>query len=241
MDFCAASGERYYDPAFDKGMFTNTFDNANPYWPIAVGNQWTLEGDGETVVIEVLPETKRVGKVNCIVVNDVVSEGGRLIEDTDDWYAQARNGDVYYCGENAKDYEYFKGDSPQVAELTVIDGSFKHGVDRAKAGVLMFAAPEVGRVYRQEFALGDAEDGGEVLSTSYRYGEDAALDKRVPRALADLFCDGDCLVTLDFNLIEPGPTELKYYAPGVGLFLEVGGMDVTQLVACNVDPRCDEL
>lgn len=241
MDFCAATGERYYDPAFDKSMFTNTFNNANPYFPLAVGNEWTLEGDGETVIITVLPETKRVGKVNCLVVNDVVSEDGLLIEDTDDWYAQATNGDIYYCGENAKDYAYFKGDKPQVAELVEIDGSFKHGVNGAKAGILMFAAPQVGTWYRQEFALGDAEDGAEVMSTTYRYGDDPALDRRVPKALADLFCSGDCLVTRDFNLLEPDGIELKYYSPGVGLFLEIGGKDVTRLVSCNVDPRCDEL
>lgn len=241
MEFCAASGERYYDPAFDKSMFTNTFDNANPYFPLAVGNQWTYEGGDETTVVSVLPETKRISRVNCLVVNDIVSEDGRLIEDTDDWYAQARNGDIYYCGENAKDYEYFRGDSPQVAELVEIDGSFKHGFNRAKAGILMFAAPQVGTVYRQEFSLGDAEDGAEVLSTTYRHGDNAALDRRVPKDLADLFCAGDCLVTTDFNLLEPGGVELKYYAPGVGLFLEVGGKDVTRLVECNVDPRCDDL
>ena len=155
--------------------------------------------------------------------------------------AQGRNGDVYYCGENAKDYEYTKGDKPQIAELIAIDGSFKHGVDGAKTGILMLASPQVGDIYRQEFLLGDAEDGAEVMSTSYRYGDDASLDKRVPQELADLFCAGDCLVTRDFNLIEPGPSELKYYAPGVGLFLEVGGKEVIRLVSCNVDPRCDEL
>ena len=39
-EFCAASGEHRYDPAFRKGMFTSTFDNRNPYWPLAVGNEW---------------------------------------------------------------------------------------------------------------------------------------------------------------------------------------------------------
>lgn len=242
MDFCAMSAEDFYDPDFDKSMFTKTFDNANPYFPIAVGNEWTFEGDGETVVVRVLPATKRVSKVTCVVVNDVVSDDeGRLIEDTDDWYAQARNGDVYYCGENAKDYEYFRGDNPQEAELVAIDGSFKHGTDLAKAGILMFASPEVGTTYRQEFALGDAEDGATILSTSYRYGHDPALDRLVPRDLADLLCDGDCLVTHDFNLLEPGSTELKYYAPGIGTFLEVGGNEVVRLVSCNVDPRCEAL
>lgn len=241
VDFCAASGEHRYDPDFKRGMFTDVFANQNPYWLLSPGNEWTLEDGDETIVVRVLPATKRIGKVDCIVVNDVVSEDGELIEDTDDWYGQAKNGDVWYCGENAKDYEYFDGDQPREAELVEIDGSFKHGVNGAKAGIAMFAAPRVGDVYRQEFALGDAEDGAEVLSTTYSYGDGSGLDRRVPRELAELMCNGDCVVTRDFNLLEPGGTELKYYAPGIGVFLEVSGRDVVRLVECNVDPRCDEL
>jgi len=244
LAFCAASGEDFYDPPFSQGMFTSNFDNRNPLWPLAVGNHWEYESEDEEIVVEVLPATKRIrrGKVNCIVVNDVVSDDeGRLIEDTDDWYALAHNGDIYYCGENAKDYEYFKGDDPQEAELVAIDGSFKHGVDRAKAGLLISANPAVGDIYRQEFSLGDAEDGAEVLSTTYGFGNGSGLDARVPSALANLMCNGDCVVTREFNLLEPGPEARKYYAPGVGLFLEVEGNEVVQLVACNVDPRCDSL
>ena len=54
-------------------------------------------------------------------------------------------------------------------------------------------------------------------------------------------CRFDVKVTREFNLTEPGSTELKYYAPGVGVFLEVAGRDVVRLVECNVDPRCDDL
>lgn len=240
--YCAASGERYYDPPFSRGMFRTTFDDSNPFWPLSVGSHWEFEGAGETIVVEVLPATKRIGKVDCIVVNDVVAdEDGELIEDTDDWYGLANNGDVWYCGENAKDYEYFKGDDPKVAELIAIDGSFKHGVDGAKAGIAMKGTPRVGDVYRQEFALGDAEDGAEVLSTTYRYGVGGGLDRRVPQGLAQLLCNGDCLVTREFNLNEPGAEALKYYSPGIGVFLEVEGKEVVRLVSCNVDPRCDLL
>ena len=241
LDYCAASGEHRYDPAFNPSMFTDVFANQNPYWLLAPGNRWTFEDGDETIVVEVLPATKRIGRVDCIVVNDVVSEDGELIEDTDDWYGQALSGDVWYCGENAKDYEYFDGDRPQEAELVAIDGSFKHGVEGAKAGIAMFGAPRVGDTYRQEFALGDAEDGAEVVSTTYRYGDGGGLDRRVPRDLAELMCDGDCLVTREFNLNEPGVTALKYYSPGIGVFLEVEGRSVARLVECNVDPRCDEL
>lgn len=242
MDFCSASGEVRYDPSFSAGMFTDVFNNNNPYWPLAVGNRWVLEGDGETVVVEVLNETKRIAGVDCIVVNDVVSdEDGQLIEDTDDWYAYATNNDAWYCGENAKDYEYFPGDQPSVAELVKIDGSFKHGVEGAKAGVQMWASPTPGQIYRQEFSLANAEDGAEVLSSNYSYGDGSGLDRRVPQALAELFCNNDCVVAREFNLSEVGGEALKYYSPGVGIFLEVDGKKVVQLVDCSHDVRCEQL
>jgi hypothetical protein len=67
----------------------------------------------------------------------------------------------------------------------------------------------VGDVYRQEFALGDAEDAAEVVSTT---GSES-----VPAAS----CAGDCVVTRDFTPIEPDAAENKFYAPGIGLILEV--------------------
>jgi len=33
-------------------------------------------------------------------------------------------------------------------------------------------------------------------------------------------CSGDCLITRDFSALAPGAIENKYYAPGVGFFLE---------------------
>jgi hypothetical protein len=44
----------------------------------------------------------------------------------------------------------------------------------------------------------------------------------------------------DVSGLEPDGDERKYYAPGIGDFLEieVSTGNVTQLVDCNVDPRC---
>lgn len=72
----------------------------------------------------------------------------------------------------------------------------------------MKSNPQVGDVYRQQFALGEAEDAGEVISTSG--------SATVPAAS----CDASCVVIRDFSPIEPGVEEHKYYQPGVGLLLE---------------------
>jgi hypothetical protein len=246
LDLCEELGEEPYDPDFDPEDFDSDFanlTNPNPYWPIAVGNQWSYVGGDEEITVEVVDATKLIEDVTCIVVNDVVEEDGEVIEDTDDWQAQARDGAVHYCGEIALNFETFEGDDPEVPEVVDIEGSWKAGRDGAKSGVLMQAEPEVGQVYRQEWAFGDAEDVAEVLSTDYGFGNDAELDEFVPEDLATLLCNDDCLVTRDFTPLEPDAEERKYYAPDIGLFLEADpeSGDIVQLVDCNFHPACAAL
>ena len=50
--------------------------------------------------------TKRIANgVTARVVHDVVTERGRPVEVTDDWYAQDRAGNVWYLGEATTEYE----------------------------------------------------------------------------------------------------------------------------------------
>lgn len=138
----------------------------------------------------------------------------------------------------------FEGDDPELPQLVEIEGSFKAGVDGAKSGTLMMGAPRVGATYRQEWAAGSAEDVGTVLSTTYRYGQNAMLDQAVPQALAELFCaSGDCVVVADTTTLEPAAYEHKFFARGVGLFLETKPRSgrFVPLVACSHDARCAQL
>jgi hypothetical protein len=207
-----------------------------------VGYQWRYAGADETIEIEVLDETKLIEGVTCIVVNDRVTVDGQLVEDTDDWFAHRKDGTVVYCGEEVKDFESFPGDDPVLPELVAIDGSFKAGRDGALPGTQFLASPRPGAVYRQEWAPNNAEDAARVLSTRYDFGSDRKLDEHVPEALAELLCDSDCVVTLEFAPIEPDVFARKYYAAGIGLFLEVDleSGELVQLVGCSadLDPRC---
>jgi len=175
----------------------------HPLLPFTVGSTWTYEAQTdeglETIVVTVLPDTKVIMGVTCTVVRDTVSIGGELIEDTLDWYAQDKAGNVWYMGEIAKNYEN--------GRLTDLDGSWEGGVDGAQPGIIMPALPAVGDLYRQEFLMGEAEDYGEVL----------ALSESVT-VKAGTF--NGCLKTLDGTPIEPDATENKFYAPGVGVVLE---------------------
>jgi hypothetical protein len=215
-ELCDLLGENRYDPDFAPANFVDPADIGtavapNPYFPLLPGTEWRYQGGDETVTVTVSSETKLIEGVTCRVVRDVVEQGGLAIEVTDDWYAQDVDGNVWYYGEISEERETFPGDVPENTELVSIDGSWKAGRDGAKAGMLVLAAPAVGKVYREEIALSEAEDAAEVISVT---GTES-----VPAAS----CSGDCLVTRNFTPLEPGAEEIKYYAPGVGLILEVGG------------------
>ena len=246
---CNAIGEARYDPDLNPANFEQDFTqlkHPNPYRPLGIDNHWKYVGSGEIIDIDVLNKTKLIDGLTCLVVRDTVLKDGELHEDTLDWFAQAKNGDVYYCGEEVKDYESFDGDNPREPELIEIAGSFKQGRNGDKAGISFKGKSKVGEVYRQEYSVGNAEDVVQVLSTTYSFGKNPKLDKFVPPALAKSLCaNKDCIVTGEFTPINPTPDGFarKYYAPGIGVFLEVvpstGG--IVQLVECNMDSKCTTL
>lgn len=243
---CVVLGEGRYDPDFDARDFDDPRNptHPNPYFPLRIGNRWRYQGGGEVDELEVLDRTKRIEGVDCLVVADLVKEGGDLVESTDDWFAFNKDGDIWYCGEEVKNFETFDGDDPELEELVSIDGSFKAGRNHDKPGVIFQASPRAGQSYVEEFSLGNAEDVTDVLSIDYRFGVDPELDRFVPAGLAHLMCAaGDCVVTRNYSLLEPGVFGRKYYARGIGVFLEVNPDtgEVHRLVSCNFDPRCQAL
>lgn len=214
LEVCELVGEDPYEPDFDPARFVDPDEIGsavapNPYFPLVVGTEWRYESGEETTVVTVTDKTKLVAGVTCRVIRDEVSSEGAAIEITDDWVAQDLEGNVWYCGESVREYEVFDGDDPEEAELVSIDGSFKVGRGGAKPGILMYAAPVVGAVYREEAAPGEAEDLAEILDVT---GSESA-----PAGS----CDGTCVVTRNFQPLEPGVDEFKYYAPGVGLLVEI--------------------
>jgi hypothetical protein len=244
-DACDAIGDTRYDPVYSPLLFDTNYatpPHPNSYFPLKTGDTWQYStGPEQRTVVHVTNRTKRIEGLTCVVVSDTVTEDGVATEVTNDWMCQAKSGDVHYLGEETAEYETFEGDKPQLAERVSTDGSFKSGRDHNKGGILFPANPVVGKVYYEEFALGDAEDIAKILSTSYHYGSNASLDQLVPAALAQYFCGaGDCVVTENTSQLEPGVVERKYYARGIGVFLEtdLDAGEADRLTSCNFDSRC---
>ena len=203
----------------DPGDFVGVIDNQ--YWPMSPGNEWKYReadtyGDAQRVRVTVLQRTKEILGINATVVHDVVTERGELIENTFDWYAQDTCDNVWYLGENTREYEN--------GEVVSREGSWEAGVDGAQAGVVVPGDPQDGLNYRQEYYAGEAEDAGEVLSIDERAQVPAGVFK-------------DVLLTKDYTPLHPRVLEYKLYAPGVGPALVVGvsgGADREDLLNYNV-------
>jgi len=172
----------------------------NPYWPMAVGSRWVyretdLDGTVQRVEVTVTDKTKQILGITATVVHDVVTEGGAVVEDTFDWYAQDATGNLWYLGEDTKEYE--KG------KVVSTEGSWEAGVDGAQPGIILPADPAIGMTYRQEYYAGQAEDEAAVKS----------LDEHVVIPFGTF--DG-VLMTREFTPLEPDVVEQKFYARGVG-------------------------
>src|SRR5262249_51763612 len=162
--------------------------HANPYFPLTIGNHWKYQSATETDNVDIVDEIKLINGVHAVVARDIVEKPTGEAEHTNDWYAQAKDGNTWYFGEEPADLSTFPGDDPQLLELVSNDGSFKWGRDRDKGGIIFLASPKVGDAYLEEFSLANAEDVTEVLSTKYSYPAGGDLDQLVPAALAQLLC-----------------------------------------------------
>ena len=190
-------------PKIDPANFVDSQVIDNPYFPLKPGTTAIYDGteEDDTVHIEefVTHETRQIMGVTAVVVRVREWINGELAEDTVDWYAQDREGNVWYFGELSKEYED--------GEFVGTEGSWEAGVDGATAGIIMKANPQVGDAYRQEYLPGEAEDMGEVIrlneSTSVPFGSFEGV-----------------VVILEWNPLEPDVLEYDYYARGVGAILE---------------------
>jgi len=197
-DEASCTVDTSYDPAVVPSEFSATVDN--PLYPLPVGRTWTYKEGIQDVVVTVLAEQKQVMGVTCTVVRDTVTANGVTIEDTWDWYAQHKDGSVWYFGEDTTEY----ADGKPVSK----EGSWESGVDGAKPGLIIPAKPTVGMKYRQEYLACEAEDFGEVLS----------LNEAVTVPTGSYT---GCLKTHDYTPLDPEVNEQKTYCPNVGLVLAV--------------------
>jgi len=185
-------------PPFDPHNFVRGV--GNPLFPLPLGRRLIYKGreDGwpETVITDVTRDHKTILGVPVVVVLDRVFQSGQLTEKTFDWYAQDRQGNVWYFGEDTKEFEN--------GRVVSNAGSFEVGKHGARAGIIMRAHPKLGQITPQEDAPGVAEDKSRIL------GVDATVT--TPYGTVR-----HCTKTAEFTDLEPNAVEYKFYCPGIGV------------------------
>jgi hypothetical protein len=176
---------------------------SNPWFPLKPGSLWVYrgvkDGVGQRDVVRVRRRTRTILGITATVVSDVATHNGRVLERTEDWYAQDRDGNVWYLGENTAAFEDGSIDR---------SGSWQAGRHGAEAGIIMTAQPQVGDTHRQEYWRGQAEDQywlvdlGQRADVPYGSFRHAAL-------------------TLEWSRLEPGVIDRKLYVHGIGVVQEL--------------------
>jgi hypothetical protein len=206
------AAEPEYNPVIDPANFVTAV--TNPLFPLLSGRTFVYVSGADSNEVEVTHQTRVVMGVTCVVVRDRDWENRELREETYDWYAQDKPGDVWYFGENSLQYEN--------GAVVSTEGSWEAGEDEAKPGIIMKANRQIGESYRQEFKEGEAEDMAEIVS----------LTDTVTVAYGHF---ENCLRTREWSPLEPGVTEYKFYASGVGLVKTLEGSEVFSLVTIRTD------
>ncbi|RYC11508.1 hypothetical protein [Nocardioides zhouii] len=190
----------------DPADFTTKIDN--PYFPMRPGDRkvWretAPDGTRQKIVDLVTHRTRLIanGVTARVVIARVSDERGRLVERTEEWFAQDRVGCVWYFGE----------DTYKIEDGTInTEGSFEAGVNGAEPGVQMPAHPRAGMIFRLEggYRTG-AADHTEILSVGTEQIE-------VPYGHFD-----NVVFNRDTTPLHPKAAELWFYAKGVGGVLAI--------------------
>ncbi|WP_314194399.1 hypothetical protein [uncultured Arthrobacter sp.] len=201
-----------YNPQITPADFTTKI--TNKYFALPVGKKMTYGTGGDRIEIEILKETRVIEGVETVIYLDKEFKNGQLVEETRDYLAQHKNGDVWYFGE---DVDNFKD-----GKLQDHAGSFIHGQDGAKAGIWMKAEQRVGDTYRQEYYLGHAEDMRDTIATGQT-------------VTTKMGTYTDCVKVDDWTPLEFNSREHKYYCPQVSSLVLVEEASGKRSELTNID------
>jgi hypothetical protein len=198
-------------PTRGKQFDPSNFDNDshivdNPWFPMEPGRRYVWKGraftdDGERVerkvVFTVTDLTKVIGGVRTVVGWDRDFNDGSMGESELIFHAQDKFGNVWHLGEYVEHWIDGELDGARVWVVGDPEG--------AQAGIAMQAEPKVGGPsYSQGFAPPPWfwNDRGRVAD--------------IVRTCVPVDCYDKTLVVEEFEPLDPGAFQLKYYARGVG-------------------------
>jgi hypothetical protein len=182
---------------FQPNLFGNPTAASNEFLPLKPGTQWVRQGFVNVgtrrlphqVVTTVTDVSKKVDGVRAVAVVDQDTNGGQIAEQSIDWVAEDKQGNVWYLGSYTESYEG--------GQFVGAFDAWLAGLNGAQPGILMLADPQTG---------------------TPPYTEDTVPGIEAPTAQVVKAEQSQCVPFKCYHgvvVIQEGG-EYKYYAPGVG-------------------------
>lgn len=199
----APDGAKPTETKLNRANFGDPATGANPYFPLKPGTQWVREGATSIgsrrvphrVTTTVTDVYREIDGVRVVAVLDDEVDGGQVSQQSLDYLAEDKDGNLWYLGGYTEQFEGGRFVSALDAWLS--------GVKGAKAGLLVQADPKVGTP-PYAVAQPDAEEG-----------DVAEVVKVGARRCVPFKCFDDVLVVREGKASAPD-NEFKYYARDVG-------------------------
>ncbi len=190
-----------YAPVVKASNFVKSIDN--PYFPLVPGSTALFSGtSGTGKLIEqvtVSKKTRKIMNVTCVEVSSTLTVNDKLSENTINWYAQDKQGNVWLFGASVKKYN-------ASGKVSSTAGTWQAGSKGALPGIVMQANPGADLTYRQDYYKGKAEDMAQVLSLSESVTGKSGSYTNV-------------LEIKEWSPLHPDIVVNKWYAKGVGLIM----------------------
>lgn len=198
----SAPRARIETPRFDPGNFA-TRTGANKWLPLKPGIQWVRQGVTDVghrrlphqVVSTVTDVYKEVAGVRAVAVLDQDIDGGEVAQQSIDFFAEDRQGNVWDLGSYAEGYEG--------GRFANVDDAWLADVKGGRPGVIMLGDPRTGTPeYHVARPPGEEADVAQVIKTGRSW-------------CVPFKCFKGVLVVREGKASAPD-NEFKYFAPGVG-------------------------
>lgn len=211
--------------------FSNPLNITNAYHPFQPGGIKVFQGsDGRTKMVGLhlyLTETRSFNwngtTVVCRVLREIAFEDGQLVELSDNYFAQADDGTVYYFGEVVDNYEdgvVANNDGSWLVGGPILPSDPPTTANDNNPTVFMPANPEVGDVFKPEDLVPVVDETAKVVRVGVKV--------KVPSGEYE-----DTIAIEETSALEPGTTT-KWYAPGVGVVLEKAKREQLNLISSTL-------
>lgn len=211
--------------------FSNPLDITNTYHPFQPGGAKVFQGaEGRDKLVGLhlyLTETRSFDwngtTVECRVLREIAFENGELVEVSDNYFAQADDGTVYYFGEVVDNYEdgvVANNDGSWLVGGPTLPSDPPTTANDDNPTVFMPANPEVGDVFKPEDLIPIVDETAQVVRVGVKV--------KVPAGTYE-----DTIAIEETSSLEPGTTT-KWYAPGVGVVKEKAKRERFDLISSTL-------